>query len=251
MMVNVLLNSIGSSGKSMIAREILGANMPKAHMFEVETSNTGNQYYSEYFGSYRRIPAYKFLELNKELLLRGEVEDYIIDVSDKEVSEFVREMRRYTGVHESYHKLILPVVPTMKDILDTCKMLNTLICDIGVPASNVYVIFNRLEDGCDIEKKFALVYVLKESLGFHTSDNLSLLNKDVFFELEQKGLTSKALMESKEDYARLSLEETDPVKANEYALLHLLCANVKGLYKKNKRIFDWVMASPEKIFDAS
>jgi len=143
----------GNVGKSTITRHLLAPRLPRARVIAIESINAAED-------EAQVIRGRQFAELQEYLQV---VDDVIVDIGASNVEDLLALMRRYRGSHEDFDLFIVPTVPARKQQRDTVATLAEL-ARLGVPADNVRLVFNMVEDRAELKRAFEpLLAFLRES----------------------------------------------------------------------------------------
>lgn len=167
-----VLNFSGNVGKSTIARHLLSPRMPKAGLVAVETINADS-------ASDNTIRGADFGKLQRDLQLEDEA---IVDVGASNVEQFLALMRQYHESHEDFDLYLVPTVPALKQQRDTTECIVEL-ATLGVPPNKIFVVFNLVEPGLDIEATFEPIFNFVDATKLCMTDPLAVIYKNEVFAL--------------------------------------------------------------------
>jgi len=201
-----VVNTSGNVGKSTVARHLLLPRMPGAEFIAVESINADE-------GSEVVIRGEQFGALSEELML---LENAIIDVGASNIEAFFLLMKQYRGSHEDIDLFVVPVVKDSKQIKDTISTIQAL-KNLGVPASKIRVVFNKLETTDTVEDAFYPILQFHEhSKAFDLRKNAAIEYSELFHKLRRAQKTIPELIEDQTDYKALARSTSDPEERQGY-----------------------------------
>lgn len=228
-----LINNSGNVGKTTIAREVLGINMPEAVIIEVETHNTGNAKYEKVFKEYYKINATDIEELYAKLV---ENEDVILDIGASNILDFLRQLEQYAGLETLIDLFIVPTTKDAKQLQDTLKTINILL-KLGIKPSQIVVVANRVNPAT-FEKDFKILLNAQKELKFKFSKDLSIRETNLLKDLELLGKTLNEVVEDNTDYRKKIIETKGTPEQAKWVKLDLAKMAGKKVYEDFKRVFN-------------
>jgi hypothetical protein len=147
-----VINFSGNVGKTTVARHLLLPRIGGAQLVSVESLNADE-------GGSPALRGRQFGELQEYLQT---VEHAVVDIGASNVEELLELMHRYRGSHEDFDVFVVPTVPTLKQQQDTMATLIELSA-LGVPPTQVRLVFNMAERGVDVAQSFALLLAFAAS----------------------------------------------------------------------------------------
>lgn len=195
-----VLNYTGSVGKTVVASHLLAPRLDQAQIFAIESTNETAQDLGLDVDQLRGV---QFGKLFRELLT---LDNAIVDVGASNIEEFLAHMARYDLAHEEIDQFVLPVVPTGKAQRETIKTVAAL-AGLGVPATRIRVLFNRVES--DVADEFlALLTYAKKTGEFIANPRAVVFENEVFELLADQRTTIASILADQTDY-RQQLREAD------------------------------------------
>ncbi len=189
----------GNVGKTTIARHLLAPRLPGAALVSIESINAGED-------QDHVIRGRQFAELQEFLQV---VDDVVVDIGASNVEELLGLMHRYRGSHEDFDHYVIPTVPAAKQQQDTIATLAEL-ARIGIPPAKVRVVFNMVEDGCELERVFEPVLSFAQ---ITRSAELSLAcrlgSNEIYGRIKGSGVDLVALAADTTDYKALIQRAAD------------------------------------------
>jgi hypothetical protein len=164
-----VINFSGNVGKSTISAHLLHPYMHNCPIFSIESLNVDS---STDGMEVERIRGKKFGELQEQLLV---LETAIIDIGASNVDDFLKMMAKYHGSHEDFDYFLIPVVKEKKQQADTINTIRAL-CAMGIPATKILVIFNKLDTDESVEEEFSALFGLH-----HLEKNFTLVPQAVIY----------------------------------------------------------------------
>ncbi len=228
-----VLNFSGNVGKSTLARHLLSPRMPNAGLVAVETINADS-------ASDNRIRGADFGKLQRDLQLEN---DAIVDVGASNVEQFMALMRQYHESHEDFDLYLVPTVPVPKQRRDTTECIVEL-AELGVPAHKIFVVFNLVEPGLDVEATFEPIFNFVDAMHLCMADPQAVIYKnDVFGLIRNSGDSLSDVVNDTTDFKSAIKSATDP--AEKLALAERLSVRrlAIGVNQNLDAVFDRVMLS--------
>jgi len=228
-----LINNSGNVGKTTIAREVLGINMPEAVMVEIETHNTGNAKYEKVFKEYFKINATDIEELYAKLV---ENEDVILDIGASNILDFLRQLDQYAGLETLIDLFVIPTTGDAKQMQDTLKTINILL-KLGIKQNKIVVVANRVNP-INFEKDFKILLNAQKELKFRFSKDLSIRETSLLKDLELLGKTLNEIVEDNTDYRKKIIETKGTPEQVKWVKLDLAKRASQKVYEDFKRVFN-------------
>lgn len=216
----------GNVGKTTIARHLLAPRIPGARVISVESLNAGEAGDS----GQDVIRGRQFAELQEFLQVSDSV---VVDIGASNVEDLLMMMGRYRGSHEDFDHFVVPTVPATKQQQDTVATLIAL-ARLGVPADAVRLVFNMLQDDCDLEHDFKpLLAFLDKSPLARASTTCRLNANELYSLVNGTGVELTTLAQDTTDYKRLIAASTDRTErltlGRRLAIRRLACGVVPAL----------------------
>ena len=145
-----VLNFSGNVGKSTIAAHLLQPRM-NAPVFSVESLNVDA---TSDGVEVARLRGKHYNDLLQRLM---KLDGAIVDVGSSNVEDFLKMMQHYADSQEEFDLFVVPVVKDGKQQADTVNTIRALRA-IGVPASKIVVLINKVETDDDLRIDFAAVF---------------------------------------------------------------------------------------------
>lgn len=226
-----VLNFSGNVGKSTIARHLLSPRMPEAGLVAVETINADS-------ASDNTIRGTDFGKLQQDLQLEDHA---IVDVGASNVEQFLALMRQYHESHEDFDLYLVPAVPHLKQQRDTTECIVEL-SNLGVPAHKIFVLFNLVEPGQEVETIFEPIFNFVDKFHLCMTDPEAVIYKnEVFALLRGRGQSLADVVHDQTDLKAAIKNSQDP--AEKVALAEKLSIRrlAIGVNKNLDEVFDHVM----------
>lgn len=228
-----VLNFSGNVGKSTLARHLLSPRMPNAGLVAVETINADS-------ASDNTIRGADFGKLQRDLQLE---DNAIVDVGASNVEQFLGLMRQYHESHEDFDLYLVPTVPALKQQRDTTECIVEL-ANLGVPAHKIFVVFNLVEPGLDVEATFEPIFNFVDAMHLCMTDPQAVIYKNDVFGLIRNSVDSLSdVVNDTTDFKSAIKSATDP--AEKLALAERLSVRrlAIGVNQNLDAVFDRVMLS--------
>lgn len=227
----VVINFTGTVGKTTIAMNLLSPRMNGAPIFAIESINK----IAEGIG----LDVEKFRgEEFRELLRKVVIQDYaIIDVGASNVEDFMANLESFDSAHEEIDFFIVPVTSGTKEQEETIAMIKSLSA-IGIPASKIRVIFNRVQR--DVYSEFAMILNFHSAYPIFTLNLKCVIYENVLFDaLSINKLSFEGLMADSTDYKTLlKNKEADPEDRAHWSDMFGLKLLCNGVNKKLDVVYD-------------
>jgi hypothetical protein len=207
--------------------------MPNAGLVAVETINADS-------ASDNRIRGADFGKLQRDLQLEN---DAIVDVGASNVEQFMALMRQYHESHEDFDLYLVPTVPVPKQQRDTTECIVEL-AELGVPAHKIFVVFNLVEPGLDVEATFEPIFNFVDAMHLCMADPQAVIYKnDVFGLIRNSGDSLSDVVNDTTDFKSAIKNATDP--AEKLALAEKLSVRrlAVGVNQNLDAVFERVMLS--------
>jgi hypothetical protein len=194
-----VINFSGNVGKTTIARHLLAPRMTGAEIVSVESANADEQEADALRGK-------DFAHLQQYMLA---TDDLIVDIGASNVEDLMTLMRKFKGSHEDFDYFVVPAVPDLKQQKDTANTANELV-KMGVPASKIKIVLNRVEDSETPDKQFtALLGFLAVSPVATVNPTAHLTDNEIYQRVKQDGRSISDLAADKTDYKALIAKAKD------------------------------------------
>jgi len=212
-----VLNYPGNVGKTLIASQVLGRNMPKARMIAVESINETAEVYG---ADVEKIRGEKFQKLYKELMMLDEA---IIDVGASNVVTYQEGLLRFHNSHKEFAAFVIPSTSGTKEQKETIAMVETL-AGIGIEPSRIKIVCNRVVE--DVEDEFgALFCYAKEAGTCELSPDAAIWESELMDLLQRRRMSLSDILADEKDYRTLAREldpKTESVRRELYKDLHIM-----------------------------
>ena len=224
-----IINFSGNVGKTTIARHLLAPRMKGAEIVSVESANADEQEADALRGK-------DFAHLQQYMLAS---DDLIVDIGASNVEDLLVLMRKFKGSHDDFDYYLVPAVPDVKQQKDTANTANALV-KIGVPASKIKIVLNRVEDSEHPLKQFtSLVGFLAVNPVATITEAAHLTDNEIYQRVKQDGRSISDLASDKTDYKALIAKAKD--QAEKVALADKLAV---------KRLADGVLPELDACYKA-
>jgi CTP synthase (UTP-ammonia lyase) len=231
-----LINNSGNVGKTTIAREVLGINMPNAVVIEIETHNTGNAKYEKVFKEYYKINATDIEELYAKLI---ENEDVILDIGASNILDFLRQLEQFAGLETLIDLFLVPSTKDAKQLQDTLKTINILL-QLGINPNQIVVIANRVNP-TEFERDFKILINAQKEFGFRFSKDLSIRETSLLKDLELLGKTLTEIINDNTDYRKKIIETKGTQEQAKWVKMDLAKMAGKKVYEDFKRVYESII----------
>lgn len=205
-----VINFSGNVGKSTVARHLLQPRVEGADLIRVESFNAAE-------GQAQTIHGKQFADLQEYLQT---VTSAVVDIGASNVEQLLELMRQYRGSHEDFDVFVVPTVPPFKQQQDTIATLVEL-SRIGVPSSQVRLLFNMVDDREDLARSF---HPLLSFVAAHPIARANLAcrlgENEIYARLRSAGMDIADLVRDDTDYKALIAKAND--SAEKLALAHKL-----------------------------
>lgn len=199
-----IINFSGNVGKTTVA-DCIAEYLGDVHVFAVETINAGT---TDGVNGVEHVKGKQFSDLQNQLI---RLPDAVVDVGASNVEDFIKLMGQFYGSHEEFDLFVVPVTKERKQQLDTISTIKTL-AKIGVPASKIRVVFNRVEvdEAETVNSDFALISGFYETEGKFTLDpDAVIFSNDVFPRMKSLKVRLSDLLADNTDYRAILREAED------------------------------------------
>ncbi len=194
-----IINFSGNVGKTTIARHLLAPRMKNAEIVSVESANADEQEVDALRGK-------DFAHLQQYLLAN---DNLIVDIGASNIESLMDLMRKFKGSHEDFDFFIIPALHDTKQQRDTAKTANELV-KMGVPASKIKIVLNRVENGDAPDKKFtALLDFLSTNQVATLNPAAHLTDNEIYQRVKHDGRSISDLAADKTDYKALIAKAKD------------------------------------------
>ena len=188
-----IINFSGNVGKTTIARHLLQPRIKSAELVSVESANADEQETDALRGK-------DFAHLQQFMLAS---DDLIVDIGASNVEDLLNLMHRFKGSHDDFDYFVIPTVPDAKQQRDTGKTAGEL-SKMGVPASKIKIVLNRVEDDDAPAKQFQQLQAFLADNPFATfSAGAYLTENEIYQRVKQDGRSISDLANDPTDYKAL------------------------------------------------
>lgn len=189
----------GNVGKTTVARHVLAPRMKGAELVSVESANADEQEADALRGK-------DFAHLQEYMLASDSL---IVDVGASNVEDLLHLMRKFKGSHDDFDYFVVPAAPDVKQQRDTANTANEL-AKMGVPASKIKILLNRVADGSTPLKQFgALVAFLAENPVATLTPAAHLTDNEIYQKVKLDGRSISDLASDKTNYKELIAKAKD------------------------------------------
>jgi hypothetical protein len=194
-----VINFSGNVGKSTVARHLLLPRIEGAELIAIESLNADE-------GQGQALRGRQFGELQEYLQT---VDSAVVDIGASNVEDLVGLMQRYRDSHEDFDVFVVPTVPAFKQQQDTIATLIEL-SRLGVPASQVRLVFNMVEDHADLAQSFTIVlsYLARHPVA-QANPACRIGMNEVYARIKGQGADLSALARDETDYKALIAQAQD------------------------------------------
>lgn len=234
----VVINYTGTVGKTTIAANLLSPRMSGAAIYAIESIN---ETAANMGLDVEKLRGDKFRELFQKLMLEDQA---IIDVGASNVEDFMANLEGFEEAHEEIDYYIVPVTSGTKEQKETLTMIDTLAA-MGVPASKIRVVFNRVKR--DVEAEFPIITGYHgQSDSFWINQRCAIYETELFDALSIKRMSLHALMSDDTDYkALLKNKEASSSDRNHWADMYGLKLLCNGVNRKLDFVFAELFAEDQ------
>lgn len=171
----VMVNFSGNSGKTTVGRHLLIPVLPGVELVRIETINSSGSSEAdvELTGKQFEAVAKMLYETDHHML---------VDIGASNVEAVKQVLYRVAGAHRFVDMWVVPCMPTKKMVTDTIATLKELL-KIGVPASAIVVIKNRVNDVDTMDADFAELQAVTNVLDVRMIDR-PMLDYDLYGEMD-------------------------------------------------------------------
>jgi len=231
-MIVTILNWTGTVGKTTLAAHLLAPRMDNAPIYAIESIN---ETAASLGIDVEKMKGNKFRELFKKIMLE---DNAIIDVGASNIEEFMSNMVKFDDSHEEIDYFVVPVTNGTKEQKETISMVDAL-AQIGVPASKIRVVFNRVEADVSEEFPYVLGFCKKEK-SFIANPKCAIWETELFDALSVKGLTIDTILNDTTDYKAMirTNREASEKERNKWADMHGLKALSKSVKRNLDEVYD-------------
>lgn len=172
MMKIAIVNFSGNVGKTTIARHLLSPRMPKADLLSVESANADE-------GETDALKGSEFARLQRALQIAS---DLIVDIGASNIEDLLAGMQKYKGSHEDFDYFVVPTVSDVKQQRDTGNTIEKL-ASIGVPASKIRLVLNRIDATLPVPEQFSLLGKLLAGSAFCALNPKCAISENELYQL--------------------------------------------------------------------
>ncbi|WP_348529353.1 StbB family protein [Pseudomonas syringae] len=204
----VAINYTGTVGKTTICANVLSPRMPGAPIYAIESINET----AENLGlDVEKLRGSKFRELFQKLMLEDQA---IIDVGASNVEDFMNHLAGFEEAHDEIDYYVVPVTSGTKEQKETVSMIETLTA-MGIPASKIRLIFNRVQSDVDTEFSIVISYY-NRSKTFTMNPQCAVFETELFDALSVKRISLSSLMADETDYKSMLKDKSADMHDREY-----------------------------------
>lgn len=196
-----VLNFSGNVGKSTIAAHLLQPRL-NGPVISVESVNVDAQSDGV---DVERLRGRQFADLQARLI---KVPAAVVDVGSSNIEEFMKQMQQYEGSQDEFDWFVVPVVKASKQQIDTVNTVRALRA-MGVPASKIRVVINKVDTDDDLRQDFAQVYAFCATGDAALPDGAVVYENEVFAGLKSLQMTIADLTNDPTDYRQKLREATN------------------------------------------
>lgn len=142
-----VLNFSGNVGKTTIAKNLLLPRLSNTPIVAIETINDDGEIST-------KIKGKDFASLQDELLIS---DNLIVDIGASNIEETMKLMAQYKGSHEDFDYFVIPVVPDVKQQIDTATTISSLV-ELGVKSNKIRLVLNMVDEQENIENDFSRIF---------------------------------------------------------------------------------------------
>jgi hypothetical protein len=195
-----MINFSGNVGKSTLAQHMILPRIKDAVFIPVESINADDS-------GVESIRGKEFGDLTDFLQIQDAA---VVDVGASNVEDFVRLMKQYRGSHQDFDYYVIPTVKEKKQQKDTVATIEALSA-IGVSASKIRLIFNKIEVDEKVESSFASIFAYHEAAKkFWLHPAAAIQDNEVFDRLKPLKMDVSSMVSDKTDYRAKISEAKDP-----------------------------------------
>ena len=187
-----VLNFSGNVGKSTIAAHLLQPRL-NGPVISVESVNVDAQSDGV---DVERLRGRQFADLQARLI---KVPAAVVDVGSSNIEEFMKQMQQYEGSQDEFDWFVVPVVKASKQQIDTVNTVRALRA-IGVPASKIRVVINKVDTDDDLRQDFAQIFAFCATGHAALPDGAVVYENEVFAGLKSLQMTIADLTNDPIDY---------------------------------------------------
>lgn len=229
-MKNVIINYTGTVGKTTIAANLLSPRMQGAPIYAIESINET----AEDLGlDVEKLRGDKFRELFQKLMLE---DNAIIDVGASNVEDFMTHLIGFEEAHDEIDYYIVPVTSGTKEQKETATMIDTLSA-MGVPASKIKLVFNRVKR--DVDSEFAIIIsYYNRNKSFYMNAQCAIFETELFDALSVKRISLNTLMADETDYKSMLKDKSASMPDREmWSDMYGLKLLARGVNRKLDAVF--------------
>ncbi|RRD63842.1 plasmid stabilization protein [Comamonadaceae bacterium OH2310_COT-174] len=230
----VIMNFSGNVGKSTIAAHLLKPRIPDAHVFSVESINSG----ADSDGiEVEKLRGKKFGSLIDSIML---LDSAIIDVGASNVEEFLKQMQQYAGSHEEFDLFIIPTLKEKKVLHDTVNTI-TALRQIQIPSKKIKVVFNKLDLDENPFDEFTSLFGLAKTGECSAHEKGTIYQNEVFERIKGIGKSLGDITKDETDW-RQKLREAGTDEEKENAARMVAIKRLAVTANKNlDDVYSWLM----------
>lgn len=189
-----VLNFSGNVGKTTVAANLLAPRLNNPPVFSVESLNVDATADGV---DVEKMRGKQFGALQAQLL---ELDTAVVDIGASNVEEFLKLMQQYHGSHAEFDYFVVPVVKERKQQADTINTIRAL-SKIGVAASKIRLVFNKVDLDDDLGHEFAAIFGLASTeRSFTLNAAAAIYSNEVFEQLKSVRKTLGDVASDETDY---------------------------------------------------
>lgn len=149
-----------------------------------------------------------------------ELDSAIVDIGASNVEDFLALMHQFTDSHQDFDLFVVPVVKEKKQQTDTIRTIRVLAA-LGIPASKIRVVFNKVSFDESPEEDFAAILELAALDNSFAANPLAAIHlNEVFDGIKDVQRSIADLASDPTDYRAQLKTLTDPRERTE--CIHLM-----------------------------
>jgi MinD-like ATPase involved in chromosome partitioning or flagellar assembly len=195
----LVANMSGNVGKTTIAKYLVADMRPGTSMISVESINSAAGATGT---GVVELDASRFREIYYKIMKEDSI---VVDVGASNIAEFMAEVAKFRSLIPEFDLVLVPVVPTEKQQLDTIATLEWL-QKYGVGPEKIRVVFNRFDTGsmAPVEVQYGtLMQYLDDNKRIAWKPAITIATNEVFESLGNLGSTLAELANDRTDFKAL------------------------------------------------
>ena len=223
----------GNVGKTLVASQVIGRNMPGAMLYAIESINGTAEAYGE---EVEKIRGEKYQKLYKDIML---LDDAIIDVGASNVVQFQEGMLRYSDSQKELDVFVIPTTSGTKEQKEAIAMVETL-RGLGIGPERIKIVCNRVVE--DVEEEFSMMFAYARKEGTCIlSPDAAIWESELMDMMHVRHMSLDDLLSDMRDYRSLARElgpDADPALREKYRDLHVMKALAMSVYQNFNTVFN-------------